>query len=144
MVWQRGTKRKSIATKTESEDDTGSTSTVPSKPVSKSKAPIKPELGRTSSTSTVPPKLPSKSKVPVKAELRRTPSTSAAKVRGGVILSDEEEEGARRILRRKSRVLTKVASDVDSDAENEARALMDIDDGKSADTVMWLSSLYSS
>lgn len=87
------------------------------------------------STSTVPPKPASKSKALVKAELGRISSTSGAKVKGGVILSDEEEEDAR-IPRRKSRVLTKVASDIDSDAENDARALMDIDEGTSADTVM--------
>ena len=134
MDWQRGTKRKSIATKSESEDDPGSTSTAPSKPVSKSKAPMNAELGRMTSTSTAPPKS-SKSKEPIKVELGRTPSTSAAKVKGGVILSDEEED-TRRIPRRKSRVLPKVVSDIDSEAENEARALMDIDEGTSADTVI--------
>lgn len=134
MDQQRGTKRKSIATKSESEDDAGSTSTVPSKPASKSNAPIKAELGRMASTSIAKPA--SKSKAPIKAELGRTSSTSAAKVKGRVVLSDEEEEDACRIPRRKSRVSTKMASDIDSDAENEARALMDIDEGTSADTVM--------
>ena len=133
MDQQRGTKRKSIATKSESEDDAGSTSTVPSKPASKSNAPIKAELGRMASTSIAKPA--SKSKAPIKAELGRTSSTSAAKVKGRVVLSDEEEDACR-IPRRKSRVSTKMASDIDSDAENEARALMDIDEGTSADTVM--------
>jgi hypothetical protein len=135
MDQQRGTKRKSIATKSESEDDAGSTSTVPSKFASKSKAPIKAELGRMTSTS-MAPKPASKSKAPVKAELGRTSSTSAAKVKGRVVLSEEEEEDACRIPHRKNRVSTKMASDIDSDAENEARALMDIDEGTSADKIM--------
>jgi hypothetical protein len=103
---------------------------VPSKPISKSKAPIKAELGRAPSTSNVSSK-------PAAKSIGRTSSTSGVKVRGAVILSDEEAD-VPLVSRRKGkgRVLTKVVSDIDSEAENEARALMDIDDGTSANIVM--------
>jgi len=107
---------------------------VPLKPISKSKVPIKAELGRAPSTSNVSSKPASKSKA---AEFGRTSSTSGVKVKGAVILSDEEADEPLVSRRKsKSRVLTKVASDVDSEAENEARALMDIDDGTSANIAM--------
>lgn len=87
-------------------------------------------MRRAPSTSKPAPKLK-------EAELGRTSSTFGIKVKGAVILSDEEAD-ARLVSRRKgkSRVLTRVASDVESEAENEARALMDIDDGRSANIVM--------
>ncbi|KAF8623052.1 hypothetical protein AX15_006558 [Amanita polypyramis BW_CC] len=103
----RGTKRKSIAhsTKSESEDDTDLTSTVLSKPVSRLKAPTKAKLDKTASTSAKP----------------------ARKVMNSVIASDEDVD-LPRIPRRKSRLSNKAVSDVDSEAEKGARALMDIDD----------------
>ena len=83
----------------------------------------------------MPSKAISKSKAPTKAELEKIASTSAkptVKVKKGVIVSDEEDD-APRILRRKSKLPSKAASDVDSEAEKAARALMDIDDGKLVD-----------
>ena len=63
---------------------------------------------------------------------KRSESKSAARVKKGVILSDDEEE-APKPARTKSAYKTKTKTrsrDLDIEAESELRAMMDIDDGR--------------
>jgi hypothetical protein len=65
---------------------------------------------------------------------KRSESKSAARVKKGVILSDDEDEEAPKPARAKATYKTaktkKHSPDLDAAAESELRAMMDIDDGR--------------